>query len=270
MVNDFNGVAIPKPASFDEYLTGYAGKPRGVIDAKNKIGAQFLQRDAPRSLEELVKDHYCGIESNDEDIGQVLAVLERQGILDDTALVWSSDHGFFLGEHRFYDKRLMYEPSIRIPLMIRYPPRIAAASRSARMALNLDLAPTLLDLVRVSPPAHYQGRTLLQLVTDPATRWRTDWLYEYYEYPGYEQVRPCRGVRTERYKYIHYFTAPEEFELYDLESDPDEMHNLHAEPAHRHLSEHLAARLTELRRELGDQYVYQPTVVVGEEGCEEK
>ena len=73
MVNDYNGVAIPKPDSFDEYLTGYAGKPKGVIDASNKIGAQFLEQDAPRSLEELVKDHYCGIESNDEDIGQVLA-----------------------------------------------------------------------------------------------------------------------------------------------------------------------------------------------------
>ena len=79
MVNDFNGVPIEKPASFDEYLSGYPGKPRGVIDAQNKIGAQFLQRDAPRSLEELVKDHYCGIESNDEDIGQVLAVLEKHG-----------------------------------------------------------------------------------------------------------------------------------------------------------------------------------------------
>ncbi len=270
MVNDFNGVAIPKPASFDEYLTGYAGKPRGVIDAKNKIGAQFLQRDAPRSLEELVKDHYCGIESNDEDIGQVLALLERQGLLDDTAIVWSSDHGFFLGEHRFYDKRLMYEPSIRIPLMIRYPPRIPAGSRPQRMALNLDLAPTLLDLARVSPPARYQGTTLLQLVADPKARWRTDWLYEYYEYPGYEEVRPCRGVRTERYKYIHYFTAPEEFELYDLKSDPDEMHNLYGEAAHQALGAQLAARLAELRRELDDQYVYQPTVVVREENCEEK
>jgi len=101
MVNDFNGVPIPKPAGFDEYLSGYTGKPHGVIEARNKIGSQFLQRDDPRSLEELVKDHYVGVESNDEDIGQVMRVLESQGILDDTAIVWSSDHGFFLGEHRF-------------------------------------------------------------------------------------------------------------------------------------------------------------------------
>jgi arylsulfatase A-like enzyme len=267
MVNDFNGVAIPKPLSFDEYLTGYAGKPKGVVAAMNKIGAQFLQRDDPRSLEELVKDHYCGVESNDEDIGQVLAVLEKQGILDDTAIVWSSDHGFFLGEHRFYDKRLMYEPSIRIPLMMRYPRRIKAGTTSDRMALNLDLAPTLLDLTHAPPQAHFQGNSLMQLVTNPHAEWRTDWLYEYYEFPGNEQVRPCRGVRTERYKYIHYFTPPEEFELYDLETDPQEMRNLYQQPAHRQLVRQLSARLEGLRHETGDHYLYQPTVLLKEQAA---
>ena len=262
MVNDFNGVAIPKPASFDEYLSGYPGKPRGVIDAVNKIGAQFLERDAPRSLEELVKDHYCGIESNDQNIGQVLAALESAGTLEDTVLVWSSDHGFFLGEHRFYDKRLMYEPSIRIPLMIRYPRRIRPGSRAQRMALNLDLAPTLLDLAGVPVPPHFQGRTLMALLANPNGPWRSDWLYEYYEYPGNEEVRPCRGVRTERYKYIHYFTDPEEFELYDLEADPAELRNLADDRPHAALRAQLAARLAALRRETGDHYVYQPTVLM--------
>jgi arylsulfatase A-like enzyme len=266
MVNDFNGVPIPKPMSFDEYLSGYPGKPRGVVEALNKIGSQFLQRDAPRSLEELVKDHYCGIESNDEDIGQVLAVLEKQSLLDATVIVWSSDHGFFLGEHRFYDKRLMYEPSIRIPLMIRYPPRIRSGTSSKRMALNLDIAPTLLDLVGVEPPPHFQGKTLMTLAANSDAAWRTDWLYEYYEYPGNEEVRPCRGVRTERYKYIHYFTAPEEFELYDLESDPAEMRNLHGDSRHGDLEQRLAARLAELRQETGDHYIYKPTILTGCQG----
>jgi arylsulfatase A-like enzyme len=235
------------------------------VDAANKIGAQFLQRDAPRSLEELVKDHYCGIESNDDNIGQVLSVLERQGILDDTAIVWSSDHGFFLGEHRFYDKRLMYEPSIRIPLMIRYAPRIKAGTTSDRMVLNLDLAPTLLDLTRAAPQAHFQGTSVMQLVANPHVKWRTDWLYEYYEFPGNQQVRPCRGVRTERHKYIHYFTQPEEFELYDLDADPQEMNNLYGKPVHAQLVRRLSARLEELRRETGDHYVYQPTVLLKEQ-----
>lgn len=265
MVDDFNGVPIPKPVSFDEYLSGYPGKPHGVIAARNKIGTQFLQRDDPRSLEELVKDHYCGVESNDEDIGAVLHVLEEQALLDETAVVWSSDHGFFLGEHRFYDKRLMYEPSIRIPLMIRYPPRIASGTSSTRMVLNLDLAPTLLDLVGLTSPRHFQGQSLLKLLANAHTPWRTDWLYEYYEYPGNEEVKPCRGVRTERYKYIHYFTEPQEFELYDLRQDPEEMHNLHGDPAHSALARQLAARLEELRRDTGDTYVYQPSVLLRQE-----
>src|SRR5579863_7461420 len=265
MINDFNGVPIPKPRSFDEYLTSYPGKPRGVRDAFNKIGAQFLQRDAPRSLEELVKDHYCGVESNDENIGQVLTVLETQGVLAETAIVWSSDHGFFLGEHRFYDKRLMYEPSIRIPLMIRYPDRIKASSRSQRMVLNLDLAPTLLDVANARPPAHFQGKSVLPLLAEPRMAWRTDWLYEYYEYPGNQEVRPCRGVRTERYKYIHYFTAPEEFELYDLQNDPDEMRNLHGDRRFAELTSQLASRLEALRHETGDTYVYKPTALLNQQ-----
>ena len=100
----------------------------------------------------------------------------------------------------------------------------------------------------------------MTLVANPEASWRTDWLYEYYEYPGNEEVRPCRGVRTERYKYIHYFTAPEEFELYDLEADPAEMHNLHRDSGHAGLVHQLAARLEELRRETGDHYVYKPAV----------
>jgi arylsulfatase A-like enzyme len=142
------------------------------------------------------------------------------------------------------------------------------------MVLNLDLAPTLLDLVGAALPAHFQGHSLMRLLADPNVRWRTDWLYEYYEYPGNEEVRPCRGVRTERYKYIHYFTEPQEFELYDLKEDPEELHNLYGDPSHAPLRRQLAARLEELRRETGDQYGYQPTVLLKQEvtagECEER
>ena len=202
MVDDFNGFPIPKPASFDEYLEGYPGKPKGVRDALNKIGAQFVPADQPRSLEELVKDHYCGVQSNDEDIGQVFSVLEQKGIMDETAVLWSSDHGFFLGEHRFYDKRLMYEPSIRVPMMIRYPARIKAGTTSDKMVLNLDIPSTLLDLAGVPVPKAFQGKSMLQLAEGKNAPWRKDWLYEYYQYPGFQNVPPCRGVRTERYAYI--------------------------------------------------------------------
>jgi len=258
MVNDFNGVPIPKPASFDEYLAGYPGKPKGVVDALNKIGSQFVPSDQPRSLEELVKNHYCGVQSNDEDIGQIFAVLEKKGILDETAVLWSSDHGFFLGEHRFYDKRLMYEPSIRVPLMMRYPRRIRAGTTSDTMVLDLDIPPTLLDLAKVAVPPAFQGKSLMLLIEGTSIEWRSDWLYEYYEYPAYENIPPCRGIRTERYKYIEYFTQ-NAYELYDLETDPDEMHNLYGDPKYAELTNRLRKRLEELRRETNDHYVYVPT-----------
>ena len=93
----------------------------------------------------------------------------------------------------------------------------------------------------------------------PLSNWRTDWLYEYYEYPGWENVKPCRGVRTERYKLIHFFLPPEEFELYDLKVDPDEKHNLYGLPQYRELEKELYARLQELRAQTGDHYEYKPS-----------
>jgi arylsulfatase A-like enzyme len=259
MVNLFNGVAIPKPSTFDEDLTDYAGKARATAQADNQIGSAEVGTDDPRSLEELVKDHYAGVESNDENVGLVLKELERQRILDRTAIILSSDHGFFLGEHHFYDKRLMYEPSIRIPMILRYPVRIKAGGSSEKMALNLDVAPTILDLAGVAV-METRGKSLMPIMEGKTVNdWRTDWLYEYYEYPGWENVKPCRGIRTERYKLIQYFLPPEEFELYDLQVDPDEKHNLYGDPQYKELANKLRARLDELRKETGDHYEYKPS-----------
>lgn len=260
MVNLFNGVAIPKPSTFDEDLTGYVGKAHATAEADNQIGSAEVGTDDPRSLEELVKDHYAGVESNDENVGLVLKELERQGILNQTAIILSSDHGFFLGEHHFYDKRLMYEPSIRIPMIVRYPARIKAGETSDKMALNLDVAATLLDLAGVPTAMQTQGKSLMPVMEGKTvTDWRTDWLYEYYEYPGWENVKPCRGIRTDRYKLIWYFLPPEEFELYDLQVDPDEKHNLYGDPHYKELTNKLRARLAELRTETGDHYQYKPS-----------
>jgi arylsulfatase A-like enzyme len=260
MVNDFNGVAIPKPRTFDEDLNGYAGKPRAVANADNKIGSAEIFNDDPRSLEELVKDHYAGVEDNDRNVGAIWRELDRQNIAALTAILLTSDHGFFLGEHHFYDKRLMYEPSIRVPMLLRYPGRVKPGSISKEMVLNLDVAPTLLDVAGLSVPNEMQGKSILPLAEGkPEVPWRKDWLYEYYEYPGFENVRPCRGVRTERYKLIHFFTEPQEFELYDLRTDPDESENLYGKPGYEELTAHLKDRLSALRAQTNDTYQYKPT-----------
>jgi arylsulfatase A-like enzyme len=260
LVNDFNGVPIPKPKSFDEDMNGYKGKPRAVADADDKIGYSEVFSDDPRSLEELVKDHYAGVEDNDRNVGAVWRELERQRIVDSTAVLLSSDHGFFLGEHHLYDKRLMYEPSIRVPMMISCPGRVKAGTKSDEMVLNLDLAPTLLEIAGLSVPGEMQGKSMMPLAEGkPNVSWRKDWLYEYYEYPGFENVRPCRGVRTDRYKLIHFFIEPQEWELYDLQTDPDEMDNLYGKPGNEELTTHLKERLAALRAETQDTYEYKPT-----------
>ncbi len=260
MLDRFNGVKIPVPENFNEDLTNYAGKPRAVAEAENKIGTTEVFVDNPRSLEELVKDHYAGVESNDEDVGLVMSALKAKGKLDDTAILLSSDHGFFLGEHTFYDKRLMYEPSIRIPMMIRYPKAISPGQRRKEMVLNIDAAQTILDLAGLPAPSTMQGRSFLPLAMGKSLPdWRKDWLYEYYEYPAYENVRPHRGVRTDRYKFIHFFTEPQEFELYDLQSDPNEDHNLYGKPGFEALTATLRNRLAALRKETGDTYEYTPS-----------
>lgn len=248
----YNGTPITKPATFDDDLSGYPGKPRAFANAENKIGTSDTPA-AIRSLEELVKDYYAGLTAVDDNIGRILEWLEQSGKLDDTVIFHSSDHGYFLGEWRAFDKRFMYEPSIRVPTMIRYPREFKAGTKIHDMVLNLDIAPTLLELAGVEIPPPMQGKSLVKLAKGRETSWRRDWLYEYYEYPSTQEVLPHRGIRTERYKLIHYYREPEEYELYDLESDPGEIHNLYADAQYDDVKLNLWKRLEELRRETGDR-----------------
>jgi arylsulfatase A-like enzyme len=253
---------IPKPATFDDDLKGYPGKPRAFAEADDHIGPYAKNSpeagNCARSLEELTKDYYACIVAADENTGRVFKALEEMGQLDNTVIMFSSDHGFFLGEWGKYDKRFMHEPSIRVPMLVRYPRMIRADSTASPMVLNLDIAPTFLELAGIPVPEWMQGHSLAPFFKgQEPPAWRKDWLYEYYEYPGDHNVRKNRGVRTERYKLIHYYEAPEEFELYDLKEDPGELHNLYADPHFASLVRDLRHRLAELREETNDHYIYQ-------------
>jgi arylsulfatase A-like enzyme len=152
-----------------------------------------------------------------------------------------------------YDKRLMHEPSIRTPMLIRYPRLIRPGSSALPMVLNTDIAPTLLELAGLGIPNGTQGRSLVPFLRGEEPKsWRKDWLYEYYEYPGPHNVRKNRGVRTEQFKLIHYYEDPEEFELYDLKEDPGELHNLYGDSRYASLARDLLQRIRELREETGD------------------
>jgi arylsulfatase A-like enzyme len=252
----YNGVAIPKPATFDDDLKGYPGKPRAFAEADDMIGTYVkdstTRGNCARSLEELVKDYYAGIVAADENVGKLFQALDGMRRLDDTVILFTSDHGFFLGEWRKYDKRFMHEPSIRTPMLARYPRMIPAGTTARGMVLELDIAPTFLELAGLSVPTVMQGRSLVPFFQgrEPST-WRRDWLYEYYEYPGPHNVRKNRGVRSDRYKLIHYYEAPEEFELYDLQEDPGELHNLYGDARFAPLAKDLRRRIDELRKETG-------------------
>lgn len=248
----YRETVIPKPATFDDDLKGYPGKPKSFVAAENKLGTTPTH-EACGSLEGLVKDYYAGLVAVDENIGRILSYLEKKNILDDTAIVQSSDHGFFLGEWRLFDKRLMHEPSIRVPLMVRYPKRIPAGTVRDEMVLDIDLAPTFLDLAGVSTPAHMQGKSVLPLAKAPDPEFRKEWYYEYFEWPNPEAVRPHRGIRTERYKLIHYVMEPQEFELYDLVNDPGETQNLYGQPQHHALQQQLWTRMEQLQAQVPER-----------------
>ncbi len=245
----YRNVEIPKPATFDDDLKGYPGKPACFAAAQNKIGTTPAH-ESTGSLEGMAKDYYAGLVAVDDNIGKVLTFLEAQNLLDETAIVQSSDHGFFLGEWRLFDKRLMHEPSIRVPMMIRYPKRIPPGVVREEQVLDIDVAPTILDLAGIAPPAHMEGKSILPLTRAADPDFRKEWYYEYFEWPNPEGVRPHRGIRTERFKLIHYVMEPEEFEMYNLAADPGETLNLYGDPAYKDQQKELWDRMVALQAQV--------------------
>jgi arylsulfatase A-like enzyme len=246
--------AVKKPALWDD---PGQGKPQAFLQAANMIG-QFPDT---KNYDEMIRDYCRCLTGVDDNVGKVLAALEGMKALDDTAVMYTSDNGFFLGEWQRFDKRFMHEPSIRVPLLLRYPRLVRAGQTPAEMVINPDIAPTVLGLAGVPAPPAMHGRNVMPLVTpvpDGKPRaWRDAWLYEYFEYPDRSHnVQKNRGVRTAKWKYIHYFDPPfqwrEEFELYDLEADPQEKENLAARPKFKTVLAEMRAKLDQLRKETGD------------------
>jgi arylsulfatase A-like enzyme len=263
LVNLLDGAMIPIPPTFDDDLKNFPGKTDAMREQGNRIGTSELGRATPRSLEEVAKDHYAGVVSNDNNTGKIYAALNNIGGLDKTAVLFTSDHGYFLGEFGMYDKRFMYEPAIRIPFTIRYPQLTAhAGSRISAMALNNDIAQTLLEIAGVPAPTRMQGASVVPFLRGRQPEdWRTEWLYEYYEYPSPEMIRPQRGIRTERYKLIEFYTQ-DQWELYDLQTDPLERRNLYPDPAQQTRVAELKQRLAALRKSTGDTGKYDVTAEV--------
>ncbi|MGI9044722.1 MAG: sulfatase family protein [Gemmatimonadaceae bacterium] len=196
-----------------------------------------------------IADYMRVIAALDQQVGRVLARLDEKGLTKNTMVVYTSDQGFFLGDHGWFDKRWMYEESLRTPLIIRWPESVRAGTTNDDLVMNLDLAETFLDVAGVKAPAEMQGRSILPLLkgNTPAD-WRDAIYYQYFEYPGWHAVRRQYGVRTDRYKLIHYYEV-DEWELFDLERDPEELTSVYADPGFAGIRADLEIKLASLRHQ---------------------
>lgn len=205
--------------------------------------------------QQYMKDYCAVIMGVDENVGRLMAYLEKIGELDNTIIVYTSDQGFFLGEHGWFDKRFMYEECQRTPLLVRYPKAVAAGSCSSALSMNIDLAPTFVDMAGLEVPADMQGRSLQEVLASGGkapSDWRTGVYYHYYEYPSWHSVKRHYGIRTTDYKLIHFYNDVDEWELYDLKKDPHEMQNVYNDPAYAEVRADLHRRLEALQQECGD------------------
>ncbi|HOW84586.1 MAG TPA: sulfatase [Candidatus Aminicenantes bacterium] len=200
-----------------------------------------------------LQDYLGCVAAVDESVGRVLDGLDRTGLASRTLVIYTSDQGFFLGEHGWFDKRFMYEEALRMPLVMRLPGRIPAGSVRDEMLTNVDLAPTCLDAAGIKRPAAMQGRSFLPLAeARPVSGWPRSIFYHYCEYPAEHMVKRHYGVRTERYKLIRFYYDIDAWELYDLERDPRELRNVYADPAYTGVRRDLASELLRLQKLYGD------------------
>ena len=232
----------------EDWNEAYSGKNESFRRA-NLQGDDLVRWKYQRYL----KDYLRCIASVDDNVGRLLDYLDETGLAENTIVVYTSDQGFYLGEHGWFDKRFMYEESLRMPFLVRYPKAIRPGTVNDNIVVNIDFAPTFLDYAGVKVPSDMQGESLRPLLEGGnAPSWRKAMYYHYYEYPGAHNVKRHYGIRTERYKLIHFYYDIDAWELYDLKNDPHELNNLYNNPTYAGIIRDLKAQLESLRKQYGD------------------
>ena len=198
-----------------------------------------------------IKDYLRCIAGVDDQILRILKYLDDNNLADNTIVIYSSDQGFYLGEHGWFDKRWMYEESLRMPLVIRWPGKIKPGTKINNLTQNIDYAPTLLNAIGVNVPGDMQGKNMLPLLQGKTDDWRKSIYYHYYEYPDAHRVQQHYGVRTERYKLIHFYIK-DEWELFDLKNDPMEMKSEYDNPEYAGIIKNLKTEVKKLRQQYKD------------------
>ncbi len=203
-----------------------------------------------------MQDYLACVQSVDDNVGRLLDWLDANGLRENTVVIYTSDQGFFLGDHGMYDKRFMYEESLQMPFLVRWPAAIKAGGTTDALAINCDFAPTFLDIAGIPVPPDMQGRSLVPLMkgTHPPD-WRNAIYYRYYHDPGDHNTRAHYGIRTATHKLI-YFWKKDQWECYDLVKDPEEMNNIYGDPAARATVEALKQELVNLKKAVQDDDQY--------------
>jgi len=215
--------------------------------------AELKGRDLVRwKYNRYMHDYLGTVKAVDESVGRVLKYLDDNGLADDTLVVYSSDQGFYLGEHGWYDKRWIFEESVRTPLLVRWPGKVQPGAENNNLVSVIDFAPTFLEAAGLPVPADIQGKSMLGVLAGktPAD-WRKSFYYHYYEFPVPHRVRRHYGVVTDRYKLVHFYAPDVDYwELYDREKDPLEMKNFLGQPGYEETEKELRAEVARLRQEL--------------------
>jgi len=231
----------------EKWLAAYTPKNDAFREAK------LTGRDLGKwKFNRYIKDYLRTIQSIDDGVGEVLNYLDRNNLTENTIVVYTSDQGFYLGEHGWFDKRFMYEESLRTPILMRYPKEIKKGIEVNELIQNLDFAPTFLDYAGIEIPSNIQGKSFRKIVNQTHSEWRDAIYYTYYEYPSVHMVKRHYGVRTHRYKLMHFYYDIDEWEMYDLEEDPSEMNNVYGDPEYDNIKEIMHKRLDEMRNKYGD------------------
>ncbi len=273
----YDDVDIPLPESFDD---DYSNRSNAARNATMRIERDLtpvdLKQPVPEGLspheskvwmyQRYIKDYLRCVASVDDNVGRVLDYLDEDGIADDTIVVYTSDQGFFLGDHGWYDKRFMYEESLRMPLLMRYPREISAGTVVDALVSNLDFAPTFLDYAGLECPSRMQGSSFRRIVSgeQPGDDWPTAFYYRYWMHLSDHGVPAHYGIRTQTHKLIYYYgealgttnsidqPTPPEWELFDLARDPREMRNVYDDPTYAEAVATLKDELYRLKAHYGD------------------
>lgn len=273
----YEDVDIPEPDTFDDdYRNRSSAAAAATMRVERDLTRTDLKKDVPAGLtpaqekswkyQRYIKDYLRVVASIDDNVGRLLDYLDKENLTEDTIVLYTSDQGFFLGDHGWYDKRFMYEESLRMPLLIRYPSEVDSGTVNDDIVLNVDFAPLFLDLAGIEIPSDFQGVNFRPLLGGMAPDdWRGSLYYRYWMHKADHNVYAHYGVRTKRYKLIYYYsdalgqpgaideTYEPEWELFDLEKDPYELNNVFNTPEYASVVEELKRELHRLQEEVGDR-----------------